>query len=131
MARSFVEANEAEETYIVVHGQLEFDRSALPPGMLDDPEAQGRDIPARITGAGLMRDGFTLPFATDLTLRTTCAGPWCATAEPGEALTFLEKTDDGYVLTVSPCGGHLFQSPTTEDLSRVSSCFAGGACDPS
>ena len=48
-------------------------RKGEKPYMDDDDEAgagdRGRSLPARIEGTALMRDGFTLPFTRDITLR--------------------------------------------------------------
>lgn len=133
IARSYDEAARAEEAYIVVHGVLEFDASALPKVDMSRQHEVPPDtlIPARMTGKALSHDGFVMDFDRAITLNAQCFGPWCAGAVPGtEYLAFLERRADGYRLTINPCGGFGFPEPSPETLERVQECFDGGPCDP-
>ncbi len=127
--RTYEEADESEKTYIVVHGTLTFDPAEMPPTDLSAPNPEGRRLDATLAGKGLTKKGFTQDFAADITLNATCAGAWCARAEPGaEVLAFLEKSDAGYSLTITPCGGMAHQEPSEEDIDRVATCYAKGSC---
>jgi hypothetical protein len=133
VARTHAEAEQAEETYVIVRGILVFDETALPVvDMARQHEAPPNTaIPARLTGQQLTQDGFTLPFDEPITLNARCFGPWCAGARSGiEYLGFLERTGEGYGLTVTPCGGFGFASPSRETLERVQGCVRGGPCAP-
>jgi len=132
-ARTYQQAAEAEEAYIVVHARLEFDAAALPRTDWQDQAASPPHtlIPARMTGQALTKTGFDLPFDRPITLDAQCFGPWCAGATPGTSyLAFLKRTEDGYLLALDPCGGMGFADPTPENLRRVETCYSGGICAP-
>ncbi|KNX40569.1 hypothetical protein ROTO_29110 [Roseovarius tolerans] len=133
VARTYQQAAEAEEAYIVVHARLEFDADALPRTDWQDQAASPPHtlIPARMTGHALTKTGFDLRFDRAITLDAQCFGPWCAGAIPGTSyLAFLQRTQDGYLLALDPCGGMGFADPTPETLRRVETCYSGGRCDP-
>lgn len=133
VARTFQQAAEAEEPYIVVHGALQFDETRLPKMDMANQHQTPPEtlIPAQITGKALSHDGFTIPFDRKITLNAQCFGPWCAGATSGaDYLAFLEKRADGYRLSVTPCGGFGFGSPSQEMLDTVKACFRGEQCDP-
>lgn len=128
---SFKDATTAEETYVVVHGTLEFDESDLPEVDLDrqDQTPPQTDIAARLTGKSLSKAGFKADFDQPITLRVECLGPWCGQAVPGtDYLSFLQVTDEGYLLAVNPCGGFDFAEPTPAMLNTVTQCFQGKSC---
>ena len=131
VARTYQQAAEAEEAYIVVHARLEFNADALPRTDWQDQAASPPHtlIPARMTGQALTKTGFDLPFDRAITLDAQCFGPWCAGATPGTAyLAFLERRADGYLLALDPCGGMGFADPDADALLRVQTCFNGGPC---
>ncbi len=131
VARSFNEAAAAKESYVIVQGRLTFDTSRLPKTDLGAQEEipPHVDIAARLTGMSLSKQGFTSDFDHPVTLRVQCFGPWCGGAASGaQYLSFLEKTDTGYMLTVTPCGGFGFAEPSREILETVSACFQNGRC---
>lgn len=133
VARTYQQAAEADGAYIVVHARLEFDADALPRTDWQDQAASPPHtmIPARMTGQALTKTGFDLPFDRAITLDAQCFGPWCAGASPGKSyLAFLQRTQDGYLLALDPCGGMGFADPTPETLRRVETCYSGGRCDP-
>lgn len=133
VARSYTEAAAAEQSYIVVRGTLAFDETQLPEVDLahQDQTPPSTDIAARLTGQSLSQSGFEREFDRPITLRALCFGPWCGRAVSGtETLAFLEKTGDGYALSITPCGGFDFPEPTEAMLDKVVECFQGGSCKP-
>ncbi len=96
-----------DRSWIVVDGEMRFDEDLLPKTDLGAQAPRDAvEIPARIAGQGLSKEGFTIPFDRDITLRATCAGPWCASpASDTRYLAFLLKEGDGYVALASPCPG--------------------------
>ena len=133
VARTFQQAAEAENAYIVVHGALQFDDTRLPKvDMATQPQTPPETlIPAQITGKALSHDGFTIGFDRKITLNVQCFGPWCAGATSGTYyLAFLEKRADGYRLSLTPCGGFGFGKPSKAMLDTVKACFRGGPCAP-
>ncbi len=128
---SFNDAAASEETYVVVHGTLEFDESKLPEVDMNrqDQTPPQTDIPARINGKSLSEAGFRADFDRPITLRAVCLGPWCGRAASGtDYLSFLQVTDDGYLLAVTPCGGFDFAEPTKAMLNTVTQCLKGETC---
>ncbi|WP_306114586.1 MULTISPECIES: hypothetical protein [unclassified Roseovarius] len=131
VATSFNDAVAASERYIIVHGTLEFDEGKLPEVDMDrqDQTPPQTDIPARLRGKSLSKSGFKTDFDRPITLRAMCLGPWCGRAVSGtEYLSFLQITDDGYMLAVNPCGGFDFAEPTGAMLNTVKRCFKDGTC---
>ena len=128
-ARSYTQAAEAEEAYLVVHGKLSHNPDAVPERKSGE---QPISFPATLTGAFLQADGFHGAFAAPLTVTVDCAMTWCGEAPESsvDVLAYLQETPTGYALTLGPCGGWMFTDPTTEDLDRVVSCHTGGDCTP-
>ena len=132
-ARSFQQLDEAEETYVVVHGTLTFDASRLPEVTFSNQAnpPTNTTIPAHLTGKSLSREGFQTPFDRDITLDVQCLGPWCGSAESGtQVLGFVERRQSGYVLTLDPCFSYSVIDPTDQMLEQVKSCMRGGPCEP-
>lgn len=130
VVQSYIRAAGASEPYIVVHGQLRFDAARLPStDMVTQRKPPHTLIPARLTGQALTHSGFDQPFDRNISLDVQCFGPWCAAAVPGiEYLGFLERRDEGYVLTVDPCGGMAHPEPTPAMLKKVLTCRQVGSC---
>jgi len=130
VAISYQRAAEADETYVVVEGVVEFDARLLPKR---DVANDNRDIeiPAMITGKALTKGGFRAPFSQAITLRSECFGPWCGGAKPGVAyLVFLQRDEaGGYVMRADPCGSWVFAEPSAKQLGRVEACMAGKGCE--
>lgn len=129
--RTYAQARDAEELYVIVHGRLDFDAAALPRTDWQNQQATPPHtlIPARLNGRALSVGGFDLGFDSAIVLDAQCLGPWCAGAVPGtDYLAFLERRDSGYVLAIDPCGGMGFPEPTAEMLEAVETCFRGGPC---
>ena len=133
VVRTYQQAAEADETYIVVYGALSFDEDKLPivdySNQMDTPP--DTLIPARINGKSLTLGGFNADFDRPITLNAKCFGPWCAMPSSGTPyLAFLERTDEGYLLALDPCGGNGFYQPSEAIRNKVAVCFQGGACTP-
>lgn len=124
---AFTEADESAEAYVVVSGDLAFDVDMLPVVDWSDQIAVPpfTEIPARLTGFSLTSEGFSAPFEAEVTLKIGCAGPWCASAQPGPSLAFLKQTPAGWVLAQGPCGGFYFGDPAQDVLARVAVMYAG------
>jgi len=133
VARTYKQATEAQETYVVVLGRLSFDETKLPKADMERQQETPPEtlIPARIEGTSLSQAGFETPFNTNITLNARCFGPWCAGASSGTRyLAFLERTPEGYVLSIDPCGGFGFAEPRADMIEKVIGCFRGEACKP-
>ena len=132
---AFMEADEAEAEFVIVRGRRDFDARALPKtdwaGQMSTPEMTLID--AELIGKSLTASGFVLPYDKPVTLAVACYGPWCASAQQGsEVLAFVEqRAGERDLVSVNPCGGHLFGTPTQAMIKSVRQCFDGGACDPS
>ncbi len=133
LPRTYAEAAQSDESYIVVHGTLTFDEAKLP---IVDYERQDQIpphtlIPAQLRGKSLSDDGFSNVFDKPVTLDIQCFGPWCAGAKSGMPyLTFLQKTPEGYTMSLTPCGGFGFAEPSQKMLQKVTQCFNDGPCKP-
>lgn len=134
VARSFAQAEAAEEVYIVVHGGLYFDASRLPETDWDNQAATPphTHIPARLAGDALSAQGFMVAFDEEITLDAQCFGPWCASLQPGaRVLVFLERQTDGrYLAAIDPCYSLIFSEPSGAQLGQVESCMRGAGCEP-
>lgn len=126
--RSFQQAAQAEEVYVVAHGTLTFAEHKLPEAVGNDSPPQTL-IPAHLSGKALSATGFDVEFDRDITLDVLCFGPWCGGAGSGEEyLVFLRKDDEGYTMIADPCASMIFQDPNAEMLGTVSACFKAGTC---
>ncbi len=129
--RAFREAEAAPESYVVLHGQLDFDPARMPSGGYDEPgSATGLpSVPARFEGRSLSAQGFATPFSTPITLQPTCAGPWCGGGiVPGEWLLFAHRTAAGYEVEIGACGGWAFDLVSEETLRGLAACMRGAPC---
>ena len=131
---AYLAADAAETPHVIVIGTLEFSERLLPKVDLkhQDRTPQHTLIPARLSGRLLGSAGFRQPFVQDITLEVLCYGPWCPVTRSGQIyLTFLQRTDEGYLLSTNPCGGFAFGTPSPRVLREVRTCFDGGNCPPS
>lgn len=129
----YARAAEAPQTYFAVAGTLRFDPALLPEGLPapDGPQPPAlTEVPGRIEGMGLGPGGFQHPFAADVTLDVTCAGPWCGSLTGrDELLAFLRQDADGSLhLELGPCGPFGIRNPHASVLDTVAACFAAGGC---
>jgi hypothetical protein len=131
VARSYQEYDAAEERYLVVHGRVTLDQDLLPKngqGTKQPPELT--EVPGRLVGKSLSKEGFELPFEQDVTLEVACYGPWCGSVENGtDLLAFVRKDAEGYAIDVNPCGGAAFAVPKPEMLKQAKACMNGGPCE--
>lgn len=120
------ETRAGDAAYRVVSGDLDFDPALLPVTDWANQMAvpPRTEIPARLTGFSVSKEGFTVPFDAEITLVIGCAGPWCASAEPGPSLAFVQHTETGWVLEQGPCGGFHFARPDADMLAHVAGFFA-------
>ena len=128
--RDFREVQAAPEPYHVLHGRLSFDPSLMPWGLREGPGPAPNAVGAQFEGFVLGAEGFTTPVEAEITLQPTCAGPYCGTFGPGEALLFAEITDAGYLVKVGPCGGGAFDQVSEEVLDQLAACLRDGFCGP-
>lgn len=133
VARSYLEADAAEDSYVVVKGYLQFDTRALPKTHATKQRKvpQMTHIPARLQGRSLSEAGFKLPFDRQVTLEVACFGPWCGGAPvKSEVLVFVRRDVDGFAIGLNPCGGFLFVQPKPAQIKQVERCRRGGTCTP-
>jgi len=130
IASSFDRAAQAEESYVILHGQFDFDGGAMAGATMtdnnrtDDPAS----LPAIFTGQMLTPDGFSDVPDQMVTLQSTCAGPWCGGMGPGVKLAFVQQIGSDLILYLGACGGNAFDDPTPADLDLVTSCLRGVGC---
>jgi len=136
-AATYLRAAEAEESYIVVHGQLRFDESKLAEwvGITTEGRVQQGDrsleIPARLRGKSLSRTGFDARFDREISLKIACWGPWCGGVGSGDTyLAFLQKHDDGYTLVADPCSSWLVFPPHKAQMETLTQCIQVRSCKP-
>ena len=123
---SFQRADEQSETIYLLRGVLSFDERLLPETDMLNQEQAPDPISARFEGHALGADGFTVPYARELTLQPLCAGPWCGGAQSDEdALIFATVAGDDLIVEANPCGGTIFYNVTEEMVRQVTSCMAG------
>lgn len=137
--RSFLQAQESPDRYVILHGRLDFDPSLMPesggPFPSDGPRPGAPDflappVPARLTGFALGLDGFTRPVSAAVTLQPLCTGPWCGSIGPGGPwLLFARVLGGGYEVVVAPCGGGAFEAPSEAVLAQMAACLRGEACE--
>lgn len=127
---SYQNAAEAKEPYVIVSGRFDFAVKDLPPRPVDNDNPPETLAPATFTGSIFNGRDFSQDWSSDITIKAQCFGPWCASMTPGTyALAFLEKRPDGYLLSLSPCGGAAFVNPTQAQLDMVVSCHIWDTCE--
>ena len=130
-AADFLDADASEDSWLVVEGDLTFNTALLPERDMLDNDAKDVEIPARFRGKSLSLGGFDRDFITPITLRLTCAGPWCGGAAPGNMIAFLKREAGGYVMIADPCGTRVYPDASPEVRNRLTQCMRGGVCKPS
>ncbi|MFL4469723.1 hypothetical protein ACERZ8_07525 [Tateyamaria armeniaca] len=130
---AYLQAANAEEGYVPVLGELNFDPAMVPKVDWEkQTEVPGKTlIPATFKGDALGPRGVPQAFETDVVLEVECAGPWCPKPEPGPVLAFLRKTSHSYVLNTNACGGFLFGAPNDEQIMELRDCLLGRKCESS
>ena len=118
LARSLAKAAASPAPFAILHGRLDFDEALMPAPFeerLRDPAA----VPARFEGRALGPEGFGPGERRDVTIRPTCAGPWCASLPTGRDRLLLAclAPDGSLAVEVGPCGGTAFPEPDAADLA--------------
>lgn len=127
-ADTFQRVAAAEERYVVLLGTFDFVAPPAPE-VTDINSPAPQSVVATFEGQGLAATRFGRVAPLQVTIETSCAGPWCGgfPAAGENVLAFVEQTDDGYVLTMGPCGGSVF-APRVAPV--VAACMRGETCEP-
>ncbi|KIT16345.1 hypothetical protein [Jannaschia aquimarina] len=112
-------------TFIVAPGE------ALPPAVTDDPNREPSRIAARFEGRFATLEGFEQERQVPVTLELGCTGPWCATVPTGQVLVFLERADDGYVLSEGACPRLMFAANPEKERQAMACLTDPEACNAS
>ena len=131
VAASFTQAAEAEELYVVLLGTFTFgDVPTSDTGDINFPREV--EVSSRFDGKFLSGNGFTDAPPLDVTIRFSCAGPWCGSlqSDGSQVLAFVEQRNDEYLLSVEPCFGTAFVNPTDAQQAQAVSCMRGRDCTP-
>lgn len=119
---SFAQASASTESYILVLGEIAYDTA-------DWPENSDTMVSGRLVGKALTAGGFDDPYNGPISLNVTCAGPFCGTVQPDvPALVFAQIGSDSLLADVPPCGGWVFENPTSETLRDMGNCLRNGGC---
>lgn len=125
MARSFQIANDAEATYQLLLGEIEYGEKTL--RAPSEPETRK----ARLRARGITPAGFSTWIDRDVMVNITCAGPWCGSVPESERLLiFLRKDGTDWVIDAPPCGGFVFVDPGQAEMRILRGCLSGGTCKP-
>lgn len=130
-ADAYLEASRAPERFLIVAGQLRFDRAQLPTGDHQDPNNTPplTIIPATLSGKALTATGFTDPYDQRVALHVVCLGPWCGAAgQAQDIVAFVERGADGDRLEVSPCPRRVFPGSLASLKRQILDCHQGRAC---
>lgn len=127
-SHAFNRASDAQESYIVLLGEMAFERSALPQGVVNE-ERNPDPVPAEFIGLQLTADGFSQAYDGAVTIQPTCAGPWCGGLLPGKRhIFFLEIVDGVPTLDADACSTWHFSDPTDAMIAEVEACMRGDTC---
>ncbi|EPX77533.1 hypothetical protein thalar_03257 [Litoreibacter arenae DSM 19593] len=119
---------EAEESFVVLRGEFDFDVSKVPDVNAPPLEVS---IPTAFKGKLLTGEGFTDDVEVAVTLTLQCAGPWCARVSPKtDYLAYVQQTEDELIFNVGPCYAFAFANPDEKYIKAVEQCAAGGDCEP-
>lgn len=124
-AETFKRLAASEDRYSVLLGTFDF---TAPPQQSVSNDAQPQRVVAEFSGQGLAANGFGPIAPTSVTLQTSCAGPWCGgfPRSGSQFLVFVAVTDAGYVATLGPCGGTVFDATFAP---IVEACMRGETCE--
>lgn len=128
VAMTFAQAQEDPRVYVLARGRLTPLAGEQPPAAPADPN-EGRPYSLRTEFAGVLatRDGFDVDATLPVRVEVDCAGPWCGGMPEGEALMFLERRGEGYVLEAGPCPWFAFEADDAS-VSQALSCLRGDDC---
>ncbi|WP_394198697.1 hypothetical protein [Litoreibacter albidus] len=118
----------AEESFVILHGEFDFDVKKVPD--VNAPPVEAR-IPTQFTGKLLTGDGFTDDVEVAVTLALSCVGPWCARVSPKtDYLAYVLQAEEELIFSVDPCYAFAFSNPADEYIEAIEQCAAGGECEP-
>ncbi|WP_353473321.1 hypothetical protein PVT71_04590 [Salipiger sp. H15] len=116
VARDVRAAEGGQTEWIAVNGMLET-------GTV--PRSAG-EVPARFWGWSLGKGGFSRPFDAHITLRVSCYGPWCGSAESGPMAALLKREEGRLVLIADPCNANRWPEPSARQVKALEkSCGPG------
>ena len=119
---------EAKESFVILHGEFDFDVKKVPNVNAPPLEVQ---IPTQFKGKLLTGQGFTDDVEVPITLTLKCAGPWCARVSPKtDYLAYVLQTVDELIFNVDPCYAFAFANPEDKYIEAIEQCAAGGDCTP-
>ena len=136
VAAAYTAAAEADESYVVLLGRLDFRPSRQPPD-IDGDVNQPRPAPpvrADFSGKSLASNGFTREFSAPVMLEPVCWAAWCGGFPvPGQEVLLFARTEGSggasrVWVELNPCGTQTFDQPTRADIRRVEACHQGGPC---
>lgn len=128
---AWTKASQAEQTFVIVRGQFDFDPALNPEPDAADVPRDTTEFTARFQGSVMGPQGFDTPVALDLTIAVSCVAEACGMLEPDkDAIAFLREGADAYVLETGPCGDFLLQPAPLASEARLKECFAGDDCSP-
>ncbi|MEO0370580.1 MAG: hypothetical protein AAF231_03905 [Pseudomonadota bacterium] len=133
VAHTFKELQSAPQTYVVVHGVLDFDPAKMPEDGLVNPSQDVSEtrMDARLNGNALNVQGFAVPFNSKITLNVECIWSWCPSPKAGSSvLAFVEVSKNEHVFNLGPCYFTGFFNPDQATLNKAAACFRGEACEP-
>lgn len=129
VARTFEWAAEAEESYVVLLGRFDFET----PDLRSDRNLNPQEVrsAARFSGQSLSVEGFQDNVPLDVTIVFSCLASWCGSMDQNnsDVLAFVERTPEGYVLSVGPCFDTVFDRVDATQIARVEACMRGEACE--
>ncbi|WP_147126694.1 hypothetical protein [Shimia ponticola] len=126
---SYTQAAEDDRAYVILDGQFTFDPSDLPKRSVDNNNPPDTFVKAIFSGSYFNGVDFENRWSGPVTLNAQCFGPWCSHATSGmTGLAFVERTDSGYILSLSPCGGAFFGDATDAQRAAIVACHTGGPC---
>jgi hypothetical protein len=131
VVRSYEQAALADEIYVMLLGRFTFDAAELPKGQDVQPPGQDRSasLSAEFVGHGLNRSGFVVPVERSVTLSVQCWAAWCGgLASGGLGMAFAERTAEGYVVKIDPCGTQFFPDPSDAMIEQAVACMQGHSC---
>ena len=127
---AYKSAARSDDSFVVVHGRLDFDRSKMPGAEQTDsmvPRPETTRLTAQVEGLFLDESGFRSRFGRLIDLKVQCVGPWCGLVGNGKRhLMFLRQVGPKYELLVNACPAWLFADPDRRVLNRIETCHAAG-----
>ncbi|MFO6465250.1 hypothetical protein ACK8OR_12720 [Jannaschia sp. KMU-145] len=126
---SFQHADQSEAQYTLAVGRIRVLPGQTIPEQPDDPnQRQGYELQARFQGQLASATGFDTPADFPVTLKVECVAAWCGGVPLDRVLAFVERTEDGNLITEGPCPRDLLQA-SPEALKQAMACIRGEPCE--